>query len=206
MYIIFLHLPNGRPCHLCLMVMRYYDTSRKIHTHLAEWADSTLWFSLFIGVTGGNTLDKRQRLWNWWERHSPPNGSKKKRLSLNSGNPKTFSYKETLTLRAPSHFGRSNGQCLCLTTPITSCFPPPVPPPPPRGAASSQFCPSSPAEKEKEQFLRLRSASLGASTRPPPARGPFVRLRACSPALSLRSAESVSLSESVLGAEGSQRL
>lgn len=31
MYSIFLHLPNGRPCHLCLTVMRYYDTSRKIH-------------------------------------------------------------------------------------------------------------------------------------------------------------------------------
>lgn len=65
-----------------------------------------------------------------------------------------------------------------------------------------------PRRSAEGQFLRLRPASLGAWTRPPPARGPFVRLRARArpPALSLRSAESVSLSESVLGAGGAKGL
>lgn len=58
----------------------------------------------------------------------------------------------------------------------------------------------------KGQFLRLRPASLGTSTRPPPARGPSVRLRTRAPALSLRPAESVSLSEPVLAAAGAKGL
>lgn len=50
---------------------------------------------------------------------------------------------------------------------------------------------------------RLEAAA--ACPRRPP-EGPFVRLRARAPALSLRSAESVSLSESVLGAGGAKGL
>lgn len=92
-----------------------------------------------------------------------------------------------------------------MVTPLASCFPPPR-----EGRGSRPLSPLLPRRTAGGQFLRLRPASLGAPTLPPPAPaaagGPFVRLRARAPALSLRSVESVSLSESVRGAGGAKGL
>lgn len=88
-----------------------------------------------------------------------------------------------------------------MVTPLASCFPPPR-----EGRGSRPLSPLLPRRTAGGQFLRLRPASLGAPTLPPPAPaaagGPFVRLRARAPALSLRSVESVCRS---LSAEQEER-
>lgn len=111
----------------------------------------------------------------------------------------------TLTLLLSSPLGRSAGRSLLLGHAPCVMFPPPR-----EGRGSRPLSPLLPRRTAGGQFWRLRPASLGAPTLPPPAPaaagGPFVRLRARAPALSLRSVESVSLSESVRGAGGAKGL
>lgn len=88
---------------------------------------------------------------------------------------------ETLTLLPPSHLGRSDGRSLLLG------HAPCVMSPHPEGRGSKPVLPLLPRRIADGQFLRLRPASLGASTLPPPApaarRPPGGPLCACALAL-----------------------